>query len=279
MNYYASKVARLKESNISQWWKEVKKIGSLPTSTEWWHQLLDNTNITSADMLADKFNKFLFGLTSHFEPLSVDSHEVTPVPEELFVSTTKVFNALSQIRTNKSPGLDPIPNRVWKEFAFELAPIVKELYNSSLSESYVPDFLKQSLVVPVPKVSPPKLIEEDLRPITLTGQLSKIMEGFTRDSLFRQVRNNLDCKQFSISGKSTTHALVYLMHLILMFLDCSGNYILIFFADFSKGFDLIDHHKLQLVFTRIRIFATRTIRTTRMAVADPVQELRRKPTK
>ena len=96
MNYYASKVARLKESNISQWWKEVKKIGSLPTSTEWWHQLLDNTNITSADMLADKFNKFLFGLTSHFEPLSVDSHEVTPVPEELFVSTTKVFNALSQ---------------------------------------------------------------------------------------------------------------------------------------------------------------------------------------
>ena len=75
-------------------------------------------------MLADKFNNFLFGLTCHFEPLSMDRREVTPVPEDLLVSTSKVFNTLGQIKMNKSPGLDPIPKRVWKECALELAPIV-----------------------------------------------------------------------------------------------------------------------------------------------------------
>lgn len=96
-------------------------------------------------------------------------------------------------------------------------------------------------------VSPPKSMEQDLKPITPTGQLSKFMEGFTRDSLLKQVRNRLDCKKFSIGEKSTIHALVYFVHLILMFLDCPGNYIRIFFsADFSKGFDLVDHSKSQL---------------------------------
>ena len=111
------------------------------------------------------------------------------------------------------------------------------IYNASMSQGCVPQHIKQSEVIPVPKCSPPKSVEQDLRPITLTSHLSKIMEGFTLQPLFDQVCENLDDKQFALEGKSTTHALVYLLHVILQSLDDGHSFVRIFFADFSK--DLI----------------------------------------
>ena len=61
------------------------------------------------------------------------------------------------------------------------------------------------------------------------------------DLLISQTLGQLDIKQFSVSPKSTTHALVYILHSILEALDKGGNRIRMFFPDFSKGFDLVDH--------------------------------------
>ena len=44
-----------------------------------------------------------------------------------------------------------------------------------------------------------------------------------------------------MAGKSTKQALVYLLHLALEALDRGGCYLRLFFADFKKCFDLIDH--------------------------------------
>ena len=71
----------------------------------------------------------------------------------------------------KAVGPDNIPNRLLKEFALELAP-------QSLREGYIPALLKSSIVTPIPKVSPPGFIEQDLRPISLTCTMAKIMEAF-----------------------------------------------------------------------------------------------------
>ena len=105
-------------------------------------------------------------------------------------------------------------------------------------------FLKQSEVVPVPKCSPPKVVEQDLRPISLTPHIAKVMEGLTLDSLFKQVCDKLDTHQFALAGKSTTHALVFFLQVILEALDQGDTYARIFFTDFSKGFDLVDHNIL-----------------------------------
>ena len=122
--------------------------------------------------------------------------------------------------------------------------MVRDLYNTSLVEGAIPCAWKQSIVVPLRKVNPPKVLEEDLRPISLTGLLAKIIEGFTHDSLARQVLGQLDTKQFCVKEKCTTHALVYLFHSILHFLDRGNTSIRIFFAEFSKGFELVDHNVL-----------------------------------
>ena len=117
-----------------------------------------------------------------------------------------------------------------------------DIYNASMLHGVFPDQLKRSFVVPIPKVTPPQSIQDDLRPISLTAQVSKVMEGFTLKSLMSDVGHQLDPKQFALPKKSTTQALVYLLHVILASLDHGHCSVRIFFADFKKGFDLIDHN-------------------------------------
>ena len=159
-------------------------------------------------------------------------------------SRTTKSKTLCALKTKKSPGPDGIPIFVWKEFTFELSPALADIKNSSLEQGYFPTQLKQAIVVPVPKLRPPKSVENDLRPISLTSPIAKVLEGFSAESLITSVFNKLDNKQFALPGRSTTQALIFFMHTILEALDTCGRYIRIFFSDFSKGFDLVDHNVL-----------------------------------
>ena len=58
---------------------------------------------------------------------------------------------------------------------------------------------------------------------------------------YSSIVGNLNRNQFAVAGKSTEPALVYLLHLALEALDRGGCYLRLFFANFKKGFDLIDH--------------------------------------
>ena len=209
-------VEKLKASNPSKWWKEIKSLGSLSSKSCWYNQLLSN-HIPCCRDLADVFNNFLYGL-----------HHI------LFHCHVKTISSMWMFRM--------IPNKILKEFANELAPVITDIYNASLKQGVVPTKLKRSIVVPIPKISLPQTVEDDLRPIFLTSQVSKVMEGFTPNKLFSQIKYKLDTKQFGLPSKSTTHALVYLLHSILPALENGNCSVRLFFADFKKGFDLVDHN-------------------------------------
>ena len=163
------------------------------------------------------------------------------VPDELLISEYEAYKSLSSLQTSKAVGPDNIPNRILKDFALELAPLVCDIYNQSLREGYIPALLKLSIVAPIPKVSPPALIEQDLRPISLTCTLAKVMEGFTCSRLLPQLEGKIDPCQFSRKGHSTTDALIYMLQVIYEAVDSGEASARIFFADFSKGFDIINH--------------------------------------
>ena len=105
-------------------------------------------------------------------------------------------------------------------------------------------YWKQACVRPLPKQNPASSIENDVRPVSLTSQIAKVMEGFTLVRMLPTIIDKLDVKQFAVSGKSTVHAMVYLLHLALEALDRGNCSLRLFFTDFRKGFDLIDHHVL-----------------------------------
>ena len=60
----------------------------------------------------------------------------------------------------------------------------------------------------------------------------------------KQVCDKLHTHQFALTGKSTTHALVFLLQVILEALEQGDTYAHIFYTDFSKGFDLVDYNIL-----------------------------------
>jgi hypothetical protein len=174
--------------------------------------------------------------------LECTDDQETEVPNQLLVNIGQVYSVLRRLKTTKSPGPGGIPNRILKTFAFEFAPVIMDIYNTSVLQGVFPDQLKRSIVVPIPQESPPQTIEDDLRPISLTAQVSKVMDGFMLQSLMSEVGHKLDPKQFALPGKSTTQALVYLLHVIHAALGQGHCSVRIFFADFKKGFDLVDHN-------------------------------------
>ena len=105
----------------------------------------------------------------------------------------------------------------------------------------MPPALKAAVVTPTPKRTPPDSIQNGIRPISLTSQIAKLREGFTLTRIMPLIVNQLYHKHFSIAGKSTQQAIVYILHLALDALDNVGCAVRFFFFDFREGFDLIDH--------------------------------------
>jgi hypothetical protein len=82
-----------------------------------------------------------------------------------------------------------------------------------MKEANIPSPLKSSIVIPVTKISPPQTIENDIRPISLTSSMAKVMEGFTCTRLLKDLEGKIDPRH------STTDALLYMMHAIHEALD------------------------------------------------------------
>ena len=146
------------------------------------------------------------------------------------VNYSQVYTSLRQSKISKSPELDLIPNKLLKIFAREFAPVLADRYNVLMQQGVFPQRLKHAIVTPIPKQSPPTSIEDDLRPISLTSQVSKLLEGFTLKLLLSQVADQLDPKQFSLPKKSTTQAVVYMLHSLLAALESGQCSVRIFFC-------------------------------------------------
>ena len=164
--------------------------------------------------LVNGINDLFVSITQQFTPLIQATVRHVTVPPSLLVSEFEVLKDLNNLSSNKAPGPDGISNQIFKVFAPELAPVIRAIYNQSLQKSFVPGSLKQSIVTPVPKISPPQEIDNDLRPISLINSMEKILEGFTNRRLLLQIGDKIDTKQFARKGHSTTHALAYLLQAI-----------------------------------------------------------------
>ena len=240
-HYYSNRVSKLESTSSTKWWREIKRLSGQDIKHEWYHQFLEeHMDIKS---IANSINDIFADLTNDFEPLTPGG-PAPYVPEDLLVTQHEVYRALSSIHTTKAVGPDNIPNKLLKHFAVELAPVIQDIYNQSLKDGNIPLPLKSSIVIPIPKVNPPKKMDSDLRPISLTCTLAKIMEGFTITKLLPELDNKIDVRQYARKGHSTTDALLYLLQAIFEAMDRGNTAARIFFADFSKGFDLIDHNIL-----------------------------------
>jgi hypothetical protein len=107
-----------------------------------------------------------------------------------------VYKQLSNLKRGKASGPDNLPTWILKDFAMELSSTVALIFNSSIQERTVPNAWRVADITSIPKINPVKDIEKDLRPISLTGVLSKTMERFVAKWIMSQIRQLIDLNQF-----------------------------------------------------------------------------------
>lgn len=120
---------------------------------------------------------------------------------------TEVHKSWRNGLCNKSPGPDSIPNSTLKEFAWELAPVVADIYNLSMLYGVIPNQLKQSIVLR-PKTY---TIKNHWRrrffswyTIPIHLRYRKWRKGSRRSNFYDKISSKLDRFQFAKKGRSTT---------------------------------------------------------------------------
>ena len=152
---------------------------------------------------------------------------------------------ISIFKTNKSTGPDNIPAWVLKEHADCLAAPLASIFNCSLREGVLPTVWKSANIIPLPKTKPLMSVKTDIRPIPITPIAAKVFESILMKYVDDIVCDAMDSKRFGgIAGTSTTDALVSMTHRWYEATDILNTYVRVVMLDFSKAFDLINHHIL-----------------------------------
>ena len=132
-----------------------------------------------------------------------------------------------------------------KDHAIILAARLTVIFNSSLREGVIPNEWKMANVIPLPKTKPIISVETDIRPISLTPIVAKVFESIVLGWVDDIVGERIDDNQFGgVGGTSTTDALVAMTHKWYVATYVLNNYVRVVLLDFSKAFDLINHHIL-----------------------------------
>ena len=247
-SYYENKVKQLKYSDPKKWWDCINQLfGKNKPTFNNINIVKDGVTLSGMDLAQAlnvhflSVNDDLPNLDPSLSPAYLSAPEPIPsiIPEDICAKMLKV-------KVSKSIGYDNIPNYIIKEFAYELADPVCYIFNTSLATSEFPDIWKDAVITPIPKVLPVSA-EDELRPISLTTTLSKILEDFVVKWLIDDVQHKIDPQQFGcLKGTSTTFCLIDMIDNWLKSLDTQSHYLRICFIDFSKAFDRIDHNILVL---------------------------------
>ena len=172
----------MQDTNPKKWWSNIKLLSGLSKPALLSCITIDGTFLRDTD-LAEAINDSFSNVASDIPPLEFTPIPVHYTPDEYIITPEAVERSLLAIKRRKSCGPDEIPNWVLKNFAPIVCRPVCSIFNSSISQGHVPSLWKCTNVLPLGKVPQPRSIDSDLRPISLTAVLSKVLALFLIGSL------------------------------------------------------------------------------------------------
>uniref|UniRef100_A0A1X7T9M2 Reverse transcriptase domain-containing protein n=1 Tax=Amphimedon queenslandica TaxID=400682 RepID=A0A1X7T9M2_AMPQE len=214
--------------------------------------------ITSLNSISSPTHPSPPSTSSHFPapPLSPPSNSIysPPFPNsislgnstDLLCSQESILRLISDLPLNTSSGPDDIPSFLLKATATYIVSPLQHIFNLSLSQGIFPEDWKRSLVVPIPKTSPPSSSPSNYRPISLLSLVSKLLEKHVHLILLDHLLSKglISDSQFGfLPERSTTTALATVTQFILSSLDCSVP-VCGLFLDVKKAFDSVNHQTL-----------------------------------
>ena len=103
------------------------------------------------------------------------------------VSTTEVFEIIKSLNNTGAIGVDQIPVKIIKRFAWILCVYIRDIINTCIVHSVYPTAWKHGLIRPLPKKGD-LMNPKNWRPIVLNSNLSKCLEK----ALNSQLKNHLE---------------------------------------------------------------------------------------
>ena len=243
-----SHVDSLDNHQSRNWWKEVKSLTGQQSNYDPLYNLAEKIAEGDKSVLAEKINTFFASVSADLPRLNPpENHDdrnldfLNLISDHFIIQVHQVEKQLRSVDTKKSPGPDQIPSWILKDFSHILSGPICSIFNASIAQAYVPPIWKSANVVTIPKVNPPAQ-ENDLRPISLTPVLAKLLENFIYKWLWNEYLPHIDKSQFgSIPGSSTVLALIDLCHNWYFLTDSKKQALQVLLVDFSKAFDRINH--------------------------------------
>ena len=238
---------------IKQQKSDSKEITSLKSNGTTYTKASDKANALNGQFQS-VFTKLVPLKLKHLAELILPRNVTFPTMPDINITIHGVSKQLSKLNPGKAAGPDNLTSRILKELHNEIAPMLTDIYNSSLRESKVPDDWRNAIVTPVYKKGP-KIKAENYRPISLTCICCKVTDHVITSNMMAYLDEHhlLHSNQHGFCKKlSCETQLIQFVLDISDTLNESGQTDIIV-MDFSKAFDKVDHKRLLLKFHRFGI--------------------------
>lgn len=158
---------------------------------------------------------------------------------DIIFSTDDVKNVLKGFDKNKVSSPDDIPMMFYKNLSQSLSLPLKTLFNKSLKERVFPDRWKTSFIMPIFKEGD-KFDVSNYRAVSILCAISKVFEKLLFTVLFEKFKGLIHPSQHFFTKRSTQMNLMEFVTSVSQSI-AKGGQVNVFYTDFSKAFDRIDH--------------------------------------
>ena len=162
---------------------------------------------------------------------------------QLFVTPEMIAQKIKKMKDNKSPGVDGIPPKLFKEISTPLA----NFFNLSLEKGIVPSEWKEANITPLFKKGS-RNKPENYRSVSLTSVVGKLLETLIRDHMveFLVKHKLINTSQHGfLKARSCLTNLLCFLEEITKWVD-DGSPVDVVYLDFQKAFDKVPHQRLLL---------------------------------
>jgi len=236
----------LEHNNTKPFWRHVKalrkeNVGVAPLIRD---SALHSDPAEMADILSDQFESVFVRDEDLVGNADLPGTPLPPIPP-LVINVNGILKLLKDLDVSKASGPDQIPNRILKELASYLAPVLSAIFNQSLDSETLPRDWKSANITPVFKKGNRNLAS-NYRPVSLVSVACKLLEH----CVVRHVLSHFD--KYNVltplqhgfrKGRSCETQLALTIHDLLTKQMQIGR-VDIAVLDFSKAFDTVPHKRL-----------------------------------
>ena len=207
---------------------------------------------------------------------ALDLPSVGKIQNDFLTSTItedELNEAISHLKTNKSPGSDGFPNEWYKKFREELAPVLLKSFNWTLKKAIAPPSWREAVISVIPKEGKNKECCESYRPISVLNVDYKLFTSIITHRLKRYLPDLIHEDQCGFINQRQTQdnirrTLHIIEHINMHNLDAA-----IFSFDAKSAFDLVSWPFLYGVLDRMG-FNSQFIMCIKALYTDPTARIK-----